>query len=75
MNETTSTVSSRLLTVPEAATVLAVSPSFVYALIQRFELPAVKMGRAVRIRNKDLESYISLSSTEALQNKLDYNDV
>ena len=48
----------RLLTVSEIAERLAMSPSYVYQLIQTHELSAVIMGSSKRVRLEDVDSYI-----------------
>jgi len=49
----------KLLTVPEVAEILRVSPSTVYRRIQAGGLPAIKLGhRQVRIKQEDLDAYI-----------------
>jgi excisionase family DNA binding protein len=47
-----------LLTVRGAAERLSVHPDTVRRLLDRGDLPRVRVGRAVRIREDDLESYI-----------------
>mgnify|MGYP002402893140 CR=1 FL=1 len=47
-----------LMTVREAATILNVSARTIRRLIGRGEIPAVRMGRSVRIRLKDIEHII-----------------
>jgi excisionase family DNA binding protein len=44
----------RLLRAEEVADFLQVSISFVYALIERGELPSIRLGRAVRVQPEDL---------------------
>ena len=51
--------SDRLLTVRQAADVLGHSVSTVRILINRGTLPAVKLGRSIRIRQSDLDTFIS----------------
>ena len=48
-----------LLTGIEVAQILNVSRSFAYLLMERGEIPTVKIGRLVRVRPIDLESYIA----------------
>ena len=48
----------RLLTAQEMADVLHVSKATAYNLMQRGEIPSVRMGRLVRVRLGDLERYI-----------------
>lgn len=50
-----------LLDSDEIASMLNISKSFVYKLIQQGELPVVRMGRAVRVRLEDLNAYIEKS--------------
>jgi excisionase family DNA binding protein len=47
-----------LLTVCEVARVLGRKPWSVYMAIQRGEIPALKIGRSVRIQPKELEEYL-----------------
>lgn len=52
----------RLLTSREAASLLSISARTVWAMtVPRGSLPCVKVGRAVRYRMKDLESWIQTS--------------
>lgn len=48
----------RLLTRPQAADRLAVSVRTIARLIERGELPAVRVGRAVRVRSSDVDTLI-----------------
>ena len=43
-----------ILTVPETAKYLKLSKSKVYYLVQRNQIPHLKIGKNVRIRKKDL---------------------
>lgn len=54
-----STHGSMLLDVPEVARRLACGKSFVYMLIDRGELPAIKLGRLTRVIDTQLESFIA----------------
>ena len=47
-----------LISIAEAAYMTDLSPDFIRAAIRRLELPAVKAGRAHRIRVADLETWI-----------------
>ena len=49
----------RLLTVSEVATALRVSNMTVYRLVSAGELPALRIGRCVRLRSEDVEHYLS----------------
>lgn len=44
--------------VDEVAHILAVHPRTVYRMIEKEELPAVRVRRAVRIRREDLEQLL-----------------
>ena len=50
--------STRFLTVSEVATALRVSNMTVYRLVSSGELPAVRVGRLVRLRTEDVEAYL-----------------
>jgi excisionase family DNA binding protein len=47
-----------LLTVKEASTMLGVPARRVYELASRRELKAVRIGRSVRFRRRDIDAYI-----------------
>jgi excisionase family DNA binding protein len=47
----------RLLTVRETAALLSVRPPHVYELVRRHTLPAVRVGRFVRLRARDLHAW------------------
>ena len=52
--------SDQLLTAPEVAKLLHISKGMAYTLMQREEIPTVRMGqRVVRVRRKDLDEYIN----------------
>lgn len=48
-----------LLRLPEAAEVLGLGRSTLYALVARGELPVVRMGRSVRVPAAALEAWVS----------------
>lgn len=54
-----------LLTVAEVAGVLRVSNMTVYRLIKAGELPALRVGKNYRIRERDLEAYLATGSVRA----------
>ena len=56
---TTAADSSLLLTVSEAAQVLRISRNLAYELVARGELPAVRLGRVIRVPRFGLESWIA----------------
>ena len=47
-----------LLTAAEVAEQLRVSTMTIYRLIRRGDLPAVRVGRNYRVRERDLEAYL-----------------
>jgi excisionase family DNA binding protein len=49
---------NRLLTADDIAQRLQVSQSLAYNLMQRGEIPTVRLGRAVRVRPQDFEEFI-----------------
>jgi excisionase family DNA binding protein len=55
-----------LLTAPEAAKALAISPRTLWSLTQRGDIPCVRIGRSVRYDLEDLRAWIA-SRKEALQ--------
>ena len=56
--------SSRLLVAEDVAALLGVSPAFVYALVRRGELPAVRVGdRYVRFRAEAVQEWIAERET------------
>lgn len=48
-----------LLTIPEGAAALAISPEFFAEMLRRGDLPRVKIGRAVRVSVRALQDYIA----------------
>lgn len=48
----------QLLKSDEVAKILQVSRSFAYQLMQRGEIPSVRIGNTVRVRPGDLQRYI-----------------
>ena len=54
---------SQLLTVPEIAVILKISRSMAYLLVQRGELPSVRIGHSVRVQPDDLQRYIENNTT------------
>jgi excisionase family DNA binding protein len=49
---------NRLLKAAEVASLLSISRSFAYQLIQTGMIPVVRIGKACRVRPQDLEAYI-----------------
>jgi excisionase family DNA binding protein len=57
--------STHLLTVQEAAQMLAVSVSTLYGWAWQRKIPFVKMGRALRFDMAELEKFIQANRTQA----------
>jgi excisionase family DNA binding protein len=55
----------RLLTVREAALLLAISVSTLYGWVWQRRIPFVKVGRALRFEMTDLERFIQSNRVEA----------
>jgi len=51
-------LSNTVWTIPEVADYLKVSPSKLYQMVQRGELPSIKIGRQVRITEDDLARWL-----------------
>ena len=56
---------ARLLTVLEVADQLRVSTMTVYRLIKSGELRAMQIGKSYRLREEDVDAYLSKAYTEA----------
>ena len=56
---------ARLLTVSEVADLLRVSRMTVYRLIKDGEMSALRVGRSYRLRDDDVDDYLSRRYTEA----------
>jgi excisionase family DNA binding protein len=57
---------ARLLTVNEVADLLRVSRMTVYRLIKEGQMPALRVGRSYRLREDDVDDYLSSRYTEAM---------
>lgn len=55
-------VGERLLTVREVGSLMRVSNMTVYRLIKSQQLPALKVGKNYRIRESDVETYLTDST-------------
>lgn len=53
-----------VLTVAEVADALRVSTMTVYRLVNAGELPALRIGKNIRIRARDLEAYLEDGTVE-----------
>jgi excisionase family DNA binding protein len=51
-------IPSRLLNAQDVAEALSIGLSTVYLLLERGELPSIRIGRSVRIRSEDLEKFV-----------------
>lgn len=56
---------STFVTVGEVARQLRVSNMTVYRLISAGELPAVRIGKSYRLREEDVDAYLSSRYTQA----------
>ena len=52
-------LSKKLLTMKRVASILDVSDSFAYKLGREGQLPVVRVGRSVRVRESDLVQFIN----------------
>ena len=59
-----------LLTVQQAADLLGVRPAHVYALARRRELPVIRVGKFVRIRQGDLHVYLERHRQEGVDESI-----
>lgn len=55
-----------LMTAPEAADYLALSPHTVRIWAQQGKLPCVKLGASLRFRREDLDAYVESNRREAV---------
>lgn len=62
--DTTSTVAPRLLRLEEVADRLAISRSMAWKIIALGELRSLRIGRAVRVQQADLDAYITDAARE-----------
>ena len=56
---------ARFLTVAEVAALMRVSTMTVYRLIKNGELRAMRVGKSYRLREEDVDAYLSKAYTEA----------
>ena len=54
-----------LMTIPEAAQVLAIGTTLAYELVGRGVLPHVRLGRAIRVPRGALEAWIAANTRAA----------
>lgn len=55
-------MSNKLLTVNEVAQILRVSNMTVYRLVKGKQLPAIRVGKNYRIKESDVDRYLSRGS-------------
>ena len=60
----------KLLRMKDVAQMLGISKSYAYKLTRRGQLPAVRLGRSVRVRPDDLMRFISDNLTKGQPNIL-----
>ncbi len=60
-NKSAGKETSMLLRAEEAADRLNVSKGKIYQLLQRGDLPSIHIGKAVRVREEDLETFLKMS--------------
>jgi excisionase family DNA binding protein len=65
MTQQLDTTNTRFLTVGEVAAILRVSTMTVYRLINSGELRAARIGRSFRLREEDLDRYVTERITKA----------
>jgi excisionase family DNA binding protein len=63
-------VQEHLLTVPQAADLLGVRRAHIYALARRRELPVIHVGKYVRVRSRDLQSWIEDQREEGVDGRI-----
>ncbi len=61
MNAQPVLLADRILTVPQVAIYLQISKSKIYYLISRRQIPHIRLGRNVRIRESDLGRWLERS--------------
>lgn len=54
----------QLLKSDEVAEILKISRAMAYKLMQRGEIPTIKIGSAVRVRVEDLEKYVEQKAAQ-----------
>ena len=64
----------RLLKPAEIAEILQVSRALAYSLLQRGEIPAIRIGSVVRVRRIDLEQYIDEKAHQKNRDKVELED-
>ena len=57
-------MNDQILTIPEVAAYLKVSKSKIYYLVQRNEIPYIRLGRNVRILESDLAAWLQMQKSK-----------
>ena len=57
----------KLLTVKELSSVLSMSIGSIYMLIQRQQIPYIKIGRRVRFNATEIENWLSKQKVEVIK--------
>ena len=57
-------MNTKLLKAEQVADLLDLSKSFVYQMIRQGQLPAVRFGSAVRVRQEDLDAFVQANLQE-----------
>ncbi len=55
----------KVFTIPEVAAYLKISRSKIYYLVSQKQIPHLKVGRNVRIRESDLQKWLDLQTEKA----------
>jgi excisionase family DNA binding protein len=64
MNQSFQQLEDPILTIPEVARYLKVSKSKIYNLVSKKEIPHLKIGRNVRIRQTDLQRWMEKQTNQ-----------
>lgn len=61
--------SSILMTIKEVSEILKISPALGYRLVTSGQLPGVRFGRTVRVREEDLREFVENNLTYTIQSE------
>ncbi len=64
MNQSFHQLEDPILTIPEVARYLKISKSKIYNLVSKKEIPHLKIGRNVRIRQTDLQMWMEKQTNQ-----------
>ena len=62
----------KVFTIPEVAAYLKISKSKIYYLVSQKQIPHLKVGRNVRIRESDLQNWLELQIEQGSTNFQDF---